>query len=66
MKLINWREEGEAYRPGLNLYPPGCRHSLGGGLRVAGLVLYVRWSKLRRRLFVRLTRMRLRQFEGDA
>ena len=51
-EMIRYRDEGEPIKHGLNVYPPRNRHSWGWILRVGNFIWRVRWSLLRRRLFV--------------
>lgn len=50
MRLFHWRDEGEAIRPGLNIYPLASPYNLGGYLVIGALRIYLRWSKKRKRL----------------
>jgi len=47
------------YRQGLNLYPLGSTHSIGGILRLGSWQVRLRWSKIRHRFNVGIDRIDL-------
>ena len=52
--MFHWRDEGEPVRQGLNVYPLRSPYHLGGYLQIWRLRLYLRWSKVSKRLFRRV------------
>lgn len=51
--FFQWRREGEVFRQGLNLYPPGDKSSIGGALMVGPYRFHLRYSKHLKRWFTR-------------
>lgn len=65
MKFFHWRHEGEECRPGFNFYRPNDRGSIGFVFVLGKLYLRARWSKVTKRMFIKIRREQLHDLEFD-